>query len=129
VADYNWQCPFCSHFATVAQNRNITANTDRFANGNKYGVRMVTWVAITCPNPDCREYSFTVAIHESRQNSTGEWVRGAVQHDWQLVPAAQMKVLPDYIPAAVLADYKESCLIAKLSPRQRRLSHAGASRA
>ena len=33
------------------------------------------------------------------------------------MPPAQMKVLPDYVPEAVISDYKEACLIAALSPK------------
>lgn len=40
-----------------------------------------------------------------------------VQHRWQLVPAAEMKVLPDYVPEPIVADYKEASLIATLSPK------------
>ena len=39
------------------------------------------------------------------------------RHSWQLIPASQMKILPDYVPAAIVADYKEACLIAELSPK------------
>ena len=28
-----------------------------------------------------------------------------------------MKILPDYVPAVIVADYKEACLIAELSPK------------
>jgi hypothetical protein len=33
------------------------------------------------------------------------------------VPAANIQVLPDYVPEAIVGDYKEACLIAQLSPK------------
>jgi Domain of unknown function (DUF4145) len=47
----------------------------------------------------------------------GKWVTRDRRHSWQLVPAAEMQVFPDYVPPAVVADYKEACLIATLSPK------------
>ena len=29
-----------------------------FLDGNKHGRQEVTWEAISCPNPECREYGF-----------------------------------------------------------------------
>ena len=40
-----------------------------------------------------------------------------VRHTWQLVPAAQTRAFPDYVPAPIIADYKEACSIAELSPK------------
>ena len=37
--------------------------------------------------------------------------------NWQLVPELQAKVFPDYIPAPLLADYQEACLILDKSPK------------
>ena len=69
------------------------------------------------PNSECREYTFSLSICEAIPTSGGGYAMGAVQHVWQLVPSAQMQVLPDYVPEAIIADYKEACLIAALSPK------------
>ncbi|MGI8425936.1 MAG: DUF4145 domain-containing protein [Actinomycetota bacterium] len=36
---------------------------------------------------------------------------------WSLVPSSKAKAFPDYIPTAVLADYREACAIRDLSPK------------
>ena len=117
MPSFAYRCPFCGHNATIGS-ENFTNTTSRFTDHNKYGPRAVTWTAITCPNPKCGEYTFRLWIREAVFDKLGNYAGlGAVQHDWQLVPAADMKVLPDYLPVAVLADYKEACLVATLSPK------------
>ena len=106
---FSWLCPFCGHHSTIG-NDNTTSSTGHFNDGNKYGTRTVVWRAIACPNPKCRHYAFNVLIHDGSTPPK-------VQHSWQLVPAAKMKILPDYVPEVIVADYKEACLIADLSPK------------
>jgi hypothetical protein len=112
---FRWRCPFCDHHATI-KGDNYTQNTSYFTDGNKNGPQAVTWTAISCPNPECGEYSLNVIIRDYKSLPAGTQF-GTNRHKWQLLPAAEMKVLPDYLPAAVLADYKEACLIATLSPK------------
>lgn len=118
MAPFAWRCPFCGHHSTITDQNN-TANSQTFADNNKYGTQWVQWQSITCPNPKCREYAFSVRIHDYAAPTAGSpnWKVGAQRHRWQLVPAAEMKVLPDYLPGAVLTDYQEACLIATLSPK------------
>ena len=112
-----WRCPFCGHHSTIGHS-NRTGSVGSFDDDNKYGRRMVQWSAISCPNPECREYTFSLSINsEGKRHPSGGRGLGDVQHMWELVPPAQMKVIPGYVPKAVIADYKEACLIAALSPK------------
>lgn len=115
---FPWHCPFCGHDVTIGD-ENHTAKQDTFDNNNKLGTQAVTWFAITCPNPKCREYSFSVTIHDwgPPSKSGGVYDTRTLRQSWQLVPAANMKILPDYLPEPIVADYKEACLIAALSPK------------
>jgi hypothetical protein len=117
VASFPWHCPFCGHDSTVGED-NYTVKRSDFADFNKYGRRAVIWTAVTCPNPKCREYSFSLLIRGTKNKLVaGEYELDDAQHSWQLVPAARTKILPDYVPAPIVADYKEACLIADLSPK------------
>ena len=117
MATFSWLCPFCGHHATIGRS-SLTTSVNSFSDNNKYGRRFVEWSAISCPNPECREYIFRLLIRgEGRPLPDGTVVDGDVQHVWELVPPAQMKVMPDYVPEAIIADYKEACLIAALSPK------------
>ena len=115
MKSFAWHCPFCGHHSTIGVDNHSTGFSS-FDDNNKYGKRVVRWSATSCPNPQCREYTFSLLICEAKA-ARGGYIAGAVQHGWQLMPSAQMKVLPDYVPEAVIADYKEACLIAALSPK------------
>ena len=114
---FAWRCPFCGHNATIGD-QNTTVNFHSFSDGNKYGTQAVLWQAITCPNPDCREYALDLSVYDYK-TPTGalQGIKGNLNYSWQLVPGAYMKVLPDYVPAPIVADYREACLICTLSPK------------
>jgi hypothetical protein len=114
---FAWRCPFCSHNATIGSENN-TSNLHSFSDGNKYGLQAVYWQAITCPNPDCREYALKLSVHDyAAPPGGGQYRTGKTNYAWQLVPGADMKVLPDYVLAPIVADYREACLICDLSPK------------
>ena len=117
MTSFAWHCPFCGHHSTIGDN-NYSAHSAHFDDNNKYGQREVSWTTISCPNPQCREYAFSLSIRAPTERFVGGNSKlGDVQHSWMLVPPAKMEVLPDYVPEAVISDYKEACLIAALSPK------------
>jgi hypothetical protein len=108
---FSWRCPFCNHDATITKER-LSVHVHDFNHGSKYAGQRLQTIAIICPNPECKEYVIKASLHD--------WVNGYwddAKQEWQLIPAAEMKVFPTYIPAPILADYKESCLIRHLSPK------------
>jgi len=42
---------------------------------------------------------------------------GDLVREWSLLPESAAKPFPDYIPTPLIADYREACLIARLSPK------------
>src|SRR4051812_23525041 len=95
MESYDWLCPFCGRHATIGS-ANTTAYSSTFDDKNKYGPRFVSWRAITCPNPECREYVFHLSVHEAMHTPRTGTYGGVRQYSWQLVPAADMKILPTY---------------------------------
>jgi hypothetical protein len=112
---HTWDCPFCNRIATVG-NDNITSQSYTFNDKNKYGRLWFEAEATTCPNPECREYSLTASIYQV-QSQGANWTRGTLLHTWKLRPQSSARPFPDYIPAPLLADYTEACLIRDLSPK------------
>lgn len=108
---FTWTCPFCNRAATITDS-NYSVDTHQFLHDNKYGRQGIQTTVIVCPNPECREYDLSASIHDWKN---GIYLRA--KQSWQLIPAAEMKVFPDYVPAPILADYKEACLIRDLSPK------------
>jgi hypothetical protein len=113
----NWRCPFCNQFGTITAERTST-DTHFFNHGNRHGMRGITTTILVCSNPECREFSLNVVLSEAdyRPNS-GIARRTAKVSDWQLLPAANIRPFPDYIPSPILQDYREACLIRDLSPK------------
>jgi hypothetical protein len=114
---FSWHCPFCNRPVTVVpQNRSISRHG--FLNGNKHGSRAVFTEVIVCPNPDCREFALSACIVPvTYSSSKSQWVDGLPVGNWSLIPQASVKVFPPYVPASILSDYREACLIRELSPK------------
>ncbi len=111
MSSFSWNCPFCNHNAAITDEKH-SIETHRFAHGNKHHSQGLQTLIIVCPNPDCNEYAVAASLHDW---GNGFWEKAKAT--WQLIPAAEMKIFPDYIPAPILADYKEACLIRDLSPK------------
>jgi len=111
----SWDCPFCGRVATV-HNANISASTLEFDDGNKHGGLYVSIETTTCPNPECKEYTISARLNK-RIVVHGSHAIGPILDTWQLRPESSARVFPDYIPAPLLEDYEEACLIRNLSPK------------
>jgi len=115
--NFSWCCPFCNHNATIG-NDNYSYNDFEFNDNNKYGNQYIKVETITCPNPKCKEYTLTLALYDCEVTVPGHFRPVSLpKKTWQLIPAAEIKIFPDYIPAPIIADYKEACLIRDLSPK------------
>ena len=111
---FNWRCPFCDHDVTITDER-YSSDDHTFDNHNKYGRQVLSTTVIVCPNKNCREYTLIAFISDEKW--TNQWERSKPKERWQLIPPANIKVFPDYVPMPILADYKEACLIKDLSPK------------
>jgi hypothetical protein len=113
---FTYRCPFCGHLATITD-QNYSTSQSEFNDGNRYGAQVVRFTAITCPNPDCREYRLSVSLHDRRYPSGSPPQTLNAKNSWQLLPQSNAKVLPEYVPAPIVQDYKEACAIQFASPK------------
>lgn len=111
---FSWNCPFCNHHSTITDH-NAGSSRYEFNFGNKYGYQAVKTHVVSCPNPECKEYTLTVTLHDHVQQE-GQW-KDLAKKTWSLIPQAQVKVFPDYVPNQIISDYEEACLIRDLSPK------------
>jgi hypothetical protein len=111
----SWTCPFCGQHATITRS-SISTCDHQFDEENKHGARVLKTRVVVCPNTDCREFTLVATLHGYVEIS-GAWHLAAAERTWQLIPASEARVFPNYIPQAVLADYNEACLIRDLSPK------------
>lgn len=114
---FSWKCPYCQHAATISA-ANLTHAEKVIQNGGKDGALKLTAQSITCPNSACREYSLSAQLFKEIPNlsSSWDWEETPIL-TWKLRPQSSARTFPDYIPAVILADYTEACLIRDLSPK------------
>ncbi|CAI3926912.1 unnamed protein product [Commensalibacter communis] len=118
-----WTCPYCNYLNSLGDNCKIISgvfdeHTNSFTGNpsdiiyNKHQDQLNLKTAfIVCLNPECREYIFMFSL--SLHNSS-DFI-----HKWDSLPEGlnTAKIFPDYIPKAILEDYKEACLIKDKSPK------------
>lgn len=115
MTSFRWRCPFCSHHATITQQNYATGRLE-FSHGNRYGFQALKTEVFICPNPECLEYAVRTTLHDHR-SVQGAWTDLPEKRSWQLIPEAEIKPFPDYVPPAILADYREGCLTQSSSPK------------
>lgn len=111
---FAWKCPYCNHNAMIGK-ENVSKALQVFDEDEGLGVESRV---ITCPNPECKEYSIYTYLGQV------EWRFGKVEMDyedlrktWRLKPESSAKPFPSYIPEVLRIDYEEACLIKDLSPK------------
>lgn len=116
---FDWQCPYCNHHSTITRDK-INESEHGMTIKNVTGDKLLYTFFIVCPNKDCRNYTLTAILFNSKYgNYSGQWKHGALKeiNRWNLVPGSTAKVFPNYIPKQILTDYKEACSIRDLSPK------------
>jgi hypothetical protein len=117
MSDFNWTCPHCERAVTISDER-VSSDTHILRIENAIGRRTLHTLFIVCPNPECRKFTLTVALHESEYDgSTGREKSHKKLQAWPLIPPSASKHFPDYVPEAIREDYGEACLIRDLSPK------------
>ena len=66
--NFSWCCPFCNHNATIGT-ENYTSKDFVFNDNNKYGYQFLKIETITCPNPNCKEYTLRLSLYDGRINN------------------------------------------------------------
>jgi hypothetical protein len=112
---FPWRCPFCNHNATITKENHSTERHEFYLK-NKYGSQVLKTNVVSCPNPKCAEIEVKASLHNRKIVATA-WTESPAREEWQLIPSAEMKVFPDYVPKPILVDYQEACLIKTLSPK------------
>ena len=115
TAKEHWTCPYCNRDCTLGdddikwlQNKTYLASDLGSVKGN--------FKIYICPNPKCRKLAIKGHIFKLDHSPSGSEILKPL-YDWQLVPEADAKPFPDYIPSQLRDDYYESCLIRTKSPK------------
>jgi len=113
---FNWACPHCERDVTIADGR-FSSGQHRLRIKNNDGYRLLQTYFVVCPNPDCQRFTLTAILHNGTHDNFGNETLGDELQRWNLIPESRAKHFPAYVPQAILADYREACLIRDLSPK------------
>lgn len=116
---FNWTCPHCNRDQTVtagmAKRNHVHVAIDDLADG-PVGLAMLT---IGCANTKCKRLYMAVSV-VSDEHVAGNVYRASGAEpilELTLIPRGSAKPQPDYVPAAIVEDYYEACLIRDDSPK------------
>lgn len=113
----DWQCPFCGRHATIGED-NAYSDTARCSKDSVDGPIQLESLFIVCPSRACRKTALTIILRRAKwQPGLNTWALGAIIFKRDLLPASRAQALPPFIPAPIVADYNEACLIETLSPK------------
>jgi hypothetical protein len=120
-------CPYCNNSTTLGENFYTDISQELLIDEPKgyFDQTFVQIEAITCPNPKCKELvlRLNITTRKPKYNNTPYGVTSKIGYtskvvkSWELIPEAQIKIFPTYIPKPILEDYAEACSIKKLSPK------------
>lgn len=118
MSAFNWTCPHCQRAVTIAAERR-SFDSHFLSMANKDGQRAFSSSFFVCPNEECGKFTLKAHLYEAAPNPHrgGLMSVGKPLKTWDLIPDTSSKVFPDYIPAQILEDYREACLIRDLSPK------------
>jgi hypothetical protein len=117
---FKWHCPFCNENATIRDEQQRKTEYFRLTPSDR--LFSVVTEFIDCPNPDCKNYTFGIALNRGSMISSGipgttAFYLKEIIGEWHLIPPSEAKAFPDYIPKPILDDYREACLIRDASPK------------
>ncbi len=119
MASRSFKCPYCNHPTTITD-PNYFENWEKIYIAESHLGDVGFYIqTITCPNTECLKLWLRAELCNThmRHGNFGDWMKGNVIQNWQLLPESEAKVLPNYIPQCIQQDYYEACRIRDLSPK------------
>ena len=111
----NWSCPYCGHAQVLAEERVHHQAYKLHVTGGTIVEPQCAVKAIVCANALCKELSLWVTLRGAVFGSKVQ-VQVPINH-WPLLPPSNAKPQPNWLPPALVSDYKEACAIRDLSPK------------
>lgn len=115
----NWLCPFCGHHTTLSGYEHVKQDWVHATVKSKHGQQAILLTFLACANRECRELyvDAKMAEYSPPPPRSHEPIYHTPHTTWKLRPEANIKLFPDYVPEAILADYREACLVLAASPK------------
>jgi hypothetical protein len=113
---FPWTCPYCGRDTTITDTHYGTSFALTIPNSD--GIRHFHADLVVCPNTQCRKFALKLKMSEYGPTGRGNSQEiGKTLKSWSLLPQSNARVLPTYVPNAIVDDYLEACAIWDLSPK------------
>jgi hypothetical protein len=117
LAGSNWTCSFCNRPQTIVEGqRHFSGHSIRLKETKFEGELGIEILATACSNPGCGEVTLRAEFGTGVIGGGRFAVMNKIDR-YVLRPQSAAKPQPDYVPAAIRADYAEACLVKDLSPK------------
>lgn len=116
----SYQCPYCDHHQAMTEPNTYVGTEPFYVKNNAEGFFGAWFSVLSCANILCRKTTVRLVVGEVVHDSKGLYQlksQGKTYFNRRILPEGAARVFPDYIPAPLLEDYREACLIKDLSPK------------
>lgn len=119
MSSFNWKCPYCGNDTTLIEGQSYSFFYETFDLRNVHEKLLAFSTRVfVCPNPECKKITIENILSQTKYNAI-RYVPdfGNTIAAKRFQPKANMMVLPDYVPKAIINDYEEACTIVEDSPK------------
>jgi hypothetical protein len=118
---FNWECPYCGRAQTVVDGKNHQIKNPIDVGGNAEGKVAALVFSIGCANADCLKLSVIFEVRPYLDTPSYPYYKVDYAADplvaRRALPSSFAKPQPDCVPAVLVEDYTEACLIRDDSPK------------
>lgn len=114
---FNWTCAYCGQATTITDPNYSEQNVHISSSRSKFGDIGLKYIAIACPNADCRELTLGISLKHAEDKGTYWRYKDNSIETFRLMPKSKAKPQPEYIPVEIRKNYEEACLILNDSPK------------
>lgn len=116
----SYQCPYCDHHQAFTESKTHTSTSRFLVENNAEGHIGARFSVLSCANSECQKTTVQLTVGQLAHDGAGRWrlkIDGQTFFNRRILPEGAARVFPEYIPAPLLEDYREACLIKDLSPK------------
>jgi hypothetical protein len=112
-----YHCPYCGSFSILTERSIYQELFEIPIRTAEHTFLSLSIRAMACPNADCKKMNLRASYAKHDENYRVGGPHFEVLDRWQLLPNSGAKPLPDYIPEAIVQDYKEAHAVLNASPK------------
>jgi hypothetical protein len=111
-----WQCKFCGISCNLPEEQVQRSGTTLLTE-NALGPQIFFLNITVCPNTSCRQLHAELIMYSLVKDQFG--TLGPAEHPsqrWPLIPAADAKPVPPYVPEHIAIEYQQACQVKQFAP-------------